>query len=50
MRFDDLTSMRDLMNKMNKHRVEDKIAFKNNKNDQINNKKGLNDIDRESSP
>lgn len=42
--------MRDLMNKMNKHRVEDKVAFKNSKNDLTNNKKGLNDIDRESSP
>ena len=41
LRYDDINSMRDLATKMNKHRVEDKNAFKNNnRSDIINDKSG----------
>jgi hypothetical protein len=41
--------MRDLMTKMNKHRVEDKVAFKNNK-EHNESKKNYNNMQREQSP
>ncbi len=41
--------MRDLMTKMNKHRVEDKVAFKNNK-EHTDSKKTYANVQREQSP
>ena len=42
--------MRDLMTKMNKHRVEDKVAFKNNKDHTDIKKTYTTNMQREQSP